>query len=124
LGLNLPGGRRRPAVQSPHFRDFVATYHELRKEKGMTPDMAETIMADASYFGTMMVYKGLADGMVSGSVNTTAPHRAPGPPVHPHQPGFSIVSSVFLMCLKTAAGLRRLRDQPQPPRPSSSPKSP
>jgi phosphate acetyltransferase len=100
LGLNLPGVDVIQPVQSPHFRDFVATYFELRKDKGMTPDMAETILADASYFGTMMVYKGLADGMVSGSVNTTAHTVRPALQFIRTKPGFSIVSSVFLMCLK------------------------
>ena len=100
LGLNLPGVEIIQPVQSPYFRDFVSTYHELRKEKGMTPDMAETIMADSSYFGTMMVYKGLADGMVSGSINTTAHTVRPALQFIRTKPGFSIVSSVFLMCLK------------------------
>ena len=100
LGLNLPGAEIIQPLQSPHFRDFVHAYHELRKDKGMTPDMAETIMADVSYFGTMMVYKGLADGMVSGSVNTTAHTVRPALQFIRTKPGFSIVSSVFLMCLK------------------------
>ena len=100
LGLNLANVEIIQTVQSPHFRDFVNTYYELRKEKGMTPDMAETIMADSSYFGTMMVYKGLADGMVSGSINTTAHTVRPALQFIRTKPGFSIVSSVFLMCLK------------------------
>ncbi len=100
LGLNLAQVEIVQPVQSPHFRDFVATYAELRKAKGMTPDMAETIMADSSYFGTMMVYKGLADGMVSGSINTTAHTVRPALQFIRTKPGFSIVSSVFLMCLK------------------------
>ena len=100
LYINLPGVEIIQPVQSPHFRDFVSTYYELRKEKGMTPDMAETILADSSYFGTMMVYKGLADGMVSGSINTTAHTVRPALQFIRTKPGFSIVSSVFLMCLK------------------------
>ena len=100
LGLNLPGVDILQPAKSPHFRDFVETYHDLRKEKGVTPDMAETIMSDVSYFGTMMVYKGLADGMVSGSVNTTAHTVRPALQFIRTKPGFSIVSSVFLMCLK------------------------
>ncbi len=100
LGLNLPNVEIIQPVQSPHFRDFIQTYHELRKDKGMTPDMAETMMADSSYFGTMMVYKGLADGMVSGSINTTAHTVRPALQFIRTKPGFSIVSSVFLMCLK------------------------
>ena len=100
LGLNLANVEITQPVQSPQFRDFVNTYYELRKEKGVTPDMAETIMADSSYFGTMMVYKGLADGMVSGSINTTAHTVRPALQFIRTKPGFSIVSSVFLMCLK------------------------
>ena len=100
LGLNLPGVDILQPAKSPHFRDFVETYHDLRKEKGVTPDMAETILSDVSYFGTMMVYKGLADGMVSGSVNTTAHTVRPALQFIRTKPGFSIVSSVFFMCLK------------------------
>ncbi|MDD2241241.1 MAG: phosphate acetyltransferase [Kiritimatiellae bacterium] len=100
LGLNLPTIDIIQPVKSDHFPDFVETYHQLRKEKGVTPDMAETIMSNASYFGTMMVYKGLADGMVSGSVNTTAHTVRPALQFIRTQPGFSIVSSVFFMCLE------------------------
>ncbi len=100
LGLNLSNVEIIQPLGSPHYRDFVDTYHELRKNKGMTPDMAETIMADPSYFGTMMVHKGLADGMVSGSINTTAHTVRPALQFIRTKPGFSIVSSVFLMCLK------------------------
>ncbi|NLG34663.1 MAG: phosphate acetyltransferase [Lentisphaerae bacterium] len=100
LGLNLPNVEIIQPAKSPHFQDFVHTYAELRKDKGVTPDMAETIMTDVSYFGTMMVFKGLADGMVSGSVNTTAHTVRPALQFIRTKPGFSIVSSVFLMCLK------------------------
>jgi len=100
LGLNLPDVEIVQPNKSPNFRDFVNTYYELRKEKGITPDMAETLMADTAYFGTMMVYKGLADGMVSGSVHTTAHTVRPALQFIRTKPGFSIVSSVFLMCLK------------------------
>jgi phosphate acetyltransferase len=100
LGLNLPNAEIIEPAASPHFRDFVQAYHMLRQEKGVTADMAETIMTDVSYFGTMMVHKGLADGMVSGSVNTTAHTVRPALQFIRTKPGFSIVSSVFLMCLK------------------------
>jgi phosphate acetyltransferase len=100
LGLNLPGVEIIKPRQSKHFKDFVNTYYDLRKNKGITLDMAETMMSDVSYFGTMMVYKGLADGMVSGSVNTTAHTVRPSLQFIRTKPEFSIVSSVFLMCLK------------------------
>nr|HNI26525.1 phosphate acetyltransferase [Leptospiraceae bacterium] len=65
----------------------------------ITPDNARDVMSDASYFGTMMVYKGHADGMVSGSVNTTQHTIRPALEFVKTKPGCSLVSSVFLMCL-------------------------
>jgi phosphate acetyltransferase len=61
--------------------------------------MARDIMADVSYFGTMMVYLGHADGMVSGSIHTTAHTIRPSLEFVKTKPGISIVSSVFFMCL-------------------------
>ncbi len=87
-------------IESPHFNDFVETYYELRKAKGMTMEMARDRMLDTTYFGTMMVHKDLADGMVSGSVNTTAHTVRPALEFIKTKPGFSIVSSIFFMCLK------------------------
>ncbi len=61
--------------------------------------MARDTMVDVSYFGTMMVHRGLADGMVSGSVHTTAHTIRPALEFIKTRPGISIVSSVFFMCL-------------------------
>jgi phosphate acetyltransferase len=72
---------------------------ELRAKKGVTLEQARERVADVSYFGTMMVLEGLADGMVSGSVNTTAHTIRPALEVIKTKPGVSVVSSVFLMCL-------------------------
>lgn len=62
--------------------------------------MAADLMSDISYFGTMMVYKGHADGMVSGAVNTTQHTIRPALQFIKTQPNVSIVSSVFFMCLE------------------------
>jgi phosphate acetyltransferase len=56
---------------SVHFDDYALTYYELRKHKNVNLDMARDRMNDVSYFGTMMIYKGHADGMVSGAAHTT-----------------------------------------------------
>lgn len=56
-------------------------------------------MADGSYFGTMMVQLGLADGMVSGAANTTAHTIRPALEFVKTKPGVSVVSSVFFMGL-------------------------
>jgi phosphate acetyltransferase len=99
LGLTLPGVRIVDPLTSEHRADFAATYHELRKHKGVTADMARDQMGDASYFGTMMIYKGLADGMVSGAAHTTAHTIRPAFEFIRTAPGRKVVSSVFLMCL-------------------------
>ncbi|WP_298366535.1 phosphate acetyltransferase [uncultured Lutibacter sp.] len=87
-------------VQSEFYKDFTETLFELRKNKGLTIDMAEDLMGDVSYFGTMMVHKGLADGMVSGAAHTTGHTILPALQFVKTKPGVSVVSSVFFMCLE------------------------
>ncbi len=99
LGLKVAGAEIIDPVSSPLFKEYCDTYFELRKHKGITPDNARDVMTDSSYFGTMMVYKGHADGMVSGSVNTTQHTIRPALEFVKTKPGCSLVSSVFLMCL-------------------------
>lgn len=84
---------------SERFMDYTTTLYELRKEKGVNMDMAKDMMSDVSYFGTMMVYKGDVDGMVSGAVHTTQHTIRPALQFVKTKPGFSTVSSVFFMCL-------------------------
>ncbi len=86
-------------VNSPYYEDFAKTFYELRKNKGITEEAAHDTVADVSYFGTMMVYKGLADGMVSGATHTTAHTILPAFQIIKTKKDVSIVSSVFFMCL-------------------------
>ncbi len=86
--------------KSSMLDDFIATYLELRKHKGIIEDIARDRMSDTTYFGTMMVYKGYADGMVSGAMNTTAHTLMPAFEFIKTKPGITIASSVFLMCLR------------------------
>ncbi|MBK8953324.1 MAG: phosphate acetyltransferase [Chitinophagaceae bacterium] len=86
-------------IQSPHFVEYVDTLFDLRKKKNISREMAHDLMTDVSYFGTMMVYKGHADGMVSGSVHTTQHTIRPALQFVKTKPGISVVSSVFFMCL-------------------------
>ncbi|MCG6982421.1 MAG: phosphate acetyltransferase [Deltaproteobacteria bacterium] len=99
LGLNLEGAKVVNPAHSEWLADFAKTYYELRKHKGISEEMAADAMTDVSYFGTMMVHKGIADGMVSGSVHTTAHTIRPSFEIIKTKPGCSIVSSVFFMCL-------------------------
>ncbi|HEX5150164.1 MAG TPA: phosphate acetyltransferase [Parafilimonas sp.] len=86
-------------VKSEYFEDYVQTLYELRKHKNIELEMAKDMMTDVSYFGTMMVYKGHADGMVSGAVHTTQHTIRPALQFVKTKPGISVVSSVFFMCL-------------------------
>jgi len=99
LGLDLDEA----SVVSPQDPElverFAAAYAEARAHKGMTLERAREVVTDVSYFGTMMVHLGLADGMVSGAVNTTAHTIRPALEFVKTKPGVSTVSSVFLMCL-------------------------
>jgi phosphate acetyltransferase len=78
---------------------FAEEYVRLRAHKGMVLDIARETVTDVSYFGTMMVQLGLADGMVSGAAHTTAHTIRPGFEIIKTTAGVSVVSSVFLMAL-------------------------
>lgn len=101
LGLNVDSRRLRVInpVESDYFPAYVDTLFELRKSKNISPEAARDLMTDVSYFGTMMVYKGHADGMVSGALHTTQHTIRPALQFVKTKPGISTVSSVFFMCL-------------------------
>lgn len=87
-------------IDSSKYDEYAATYYELRKNKNVTIAMARDLMEDVSYFGTMMVYKGDADGMVSGAAHTTQHTILPALQFIKTKPNSSVVSSVFFMCLE------------------------
>lgn len=86
--------------ESVHFDLYAETLYELRKHKNVNLAMAKDLMIDFSYFGTMMVYKGDADGMVSGAEHTTQHTILPALQFIKTKPEASIVSSVFFMLLE------------------------
>lgn len=86
--------------ESSRLAHYAQTLHQLRQHKGITLEAAHDYLMDVSYFGTMMVYEGDADAMVSGAVHTTQHTVRPALQIIKAKPGFSIVSSVFLMCLE------------------------
>lgn len=100
MGLFLEDVEIIDPLESAYLERFAERFVELRKHKGATEAIALDLMHDVSYFGTMMVYEGLADGMVSGAVHTTAHTIRPALQFIRTKPGCSTVSSVFLMCLK------------------------
>jgi phosphate acetyltransferase len=84
---------------SDKLEGYAQTLCELRKAKGLSLEMARDLMHDVSYFGTMMVFKNEADGMVSGAAHTTQHTIRPALQFVKTKPGINTVSSVFFMCL-------------------------
>lgn len=100
IGLDLNKVKVINPVEYLHFDDYAETLYELRKHKNVNLVMAKDLMEDVSYFGSMMVYKGDADGMVSGAIHTTQHTIIPALQFIKTKPDASIVSSVFFMCLE------------------------
>ncbi|HEX8377346.1 MAG TPA: phosphate acetyltransferase [Pedobacter sp.] len=102
LGLTLDSERVQiiDPANSEYYETYVETLFDLRKNKNVTREMARDLMTDVSYFGTMMVYKGHADGMVSGATHTTQHTIRPALQFIKTRPGISTVSSTFFMCLE------------------------
>ncbi|MDJ1134817.1 phosphate acetyltransferase [Streptomyces iconiensis] len=104
VGAAPPVGTRATARivdphESPLRERFAEVYAQLRAHKGVTYELAHDVVADVSYFGTLMVQEGLADGMVSGAAHSTAATVRPAFEIIKTRPEASIVSSVFFMCL-------------------------
>ena len=101
LGLNWTPERIQiiSPKKSPNYEAYWKKLYEIRKEKGMTEAQAQELMLDVSYFGTMMVFMGDADGMVSGAVNSTAHTIRPSLQFVKTKKGVKTVSSVFFMIL-------------------------
>ena len=99
LGADISGAAIIDPSSSSLREGFAADYAGLRAHKGVTLDQARDRVVDPSYFGTLMVHQGLADGMVSGCITTTAHTIRPALEIVRTAPDVSVVSSVFLMCL-------------------------
>ena len=82
--------------------EYAAAFAELRKKKGVTLPEAMEQMNDATYFGTMMVKMGDADGLVSGACHSTANTLRPALQILKTAPGTKLVSAFFIMCTDKA----------------------
>ena len=100
LNLRLDGVTVIDPTRSEWFDEYADEYYRLRKHKKITLENARDVMSDVSYFGTMMVHRGQADGMVSGAIHTTGATIRPAFEIIKTRAGVSIVSSVFFMCLE------------------------
>ncbi|MEW2630909.1 phosphate acetyltransferase [Streptomyces sp. NPDC048389] len=99
LGIDLSAAQLIDPATSELRQSFAERYAALRAHRGVTVELAYDVVADVNYFGTLMVQQGLADGMVSGSVHSTAATIRPAFEIIKTKPEASIVSSVFFMCL-------------------------
>ncbi len=99
LGLNLEAAHIIDPTSDKLREAYAKRYMELRAKKCPTWEAAYDLMADASYFGTMMVQEGHAHGMVSGSIHTTAHTLRPALEFVKTMEGVKIASSIFFMCL-------------------------
>ncbi|MEU4191874.1 phosphate acetyltransferase [Kribbella sp. NPDC026611] len=99
VGVDVSAARVIDPEHDELAEQLAAELHRLRQHRGVDLDRARELVKDVSYFGTMMVQLGLADGMVSGAVHTTAHTIRPALEVVKTVPGVSVVSSVFFMCL-------------------------
>lgn len=99
LELDLGGAHLVDPNQGNRLEEFAEEFAEIRKSKGLSLDEARETMKDISYYATMMVHKGLADGMVSGAAHTTAHTIKPSFQIIKTKPGTSVVSSIFLMVM-------------------------
>ncbi|MFF2366192.1 phosphate acetyltransferase [Streptomyces sp. NPDC058122] len=99
LGIDVSATQLIDPQTSPLRDSFAEKYAGLRAHKGVTVELAYDVVADVNYFGTLMVEEGLADGMVSGAVHSTAATIRPAFEIIKTKPESRIVSSVFFMCL-------------------------
>ena len=97
--LDLSGAQFIDISTSEYFDDFASTLFELRKAKGMSKDEAKELISRPEYFGTMLVYKGIAHAMVSGAKTTTADTIRPALQFVKMKDGISTVSGAFVMVL-------------------------
>ena len=101
--LELSGVQFIDISTSEYFDDFASTLFELRKAKGMSKDEAKELILRPEYFGTMLVYKGIAHAMVSGAKTTTADTIRPALQFVKMKDDISTVSGAFVMVLGGAS---------------------
>lgn len=96
-GLDISKAKIVDPETSDRFEEFSSAFYEMRKAKGITPEKAKEIIKDHLYWGVMMVKMGLADGMVSGAIHSTADTLRPALQILKTAPGTKLVSAFFVM---------------------------
>ena len=99
--IDVPGATVIDPRRAERKQAYAEKFAELRAKKGVTLPEAMEQMNDATYFGTMMVKMGDADGLVSGACHSTANTLRPALQILKTAPGTKLVSAFFIMCTKT-----------------------
>ena len=100
LNVNLEKAKIIDPSTSPKLEEYVKTFMELRKDKGITYEEAKKTISDPIYYGPMMIFKGDADGEVSGAEHTTADTVRPALQIVKTSPGISVVSGGMIVVTK------------------------
>lgn len=101
LGLDISKATIIDPTHSPLLQPYIEAFYKMRQSKGMSMNSAIDAMSHSTYFATMMVHNGDADGMVSGAIHTTQDTILPALQIIKTIPSISLVSSLFFMCLDT-----------------------
>ena len=99
--IDVPGVTVIDPKCGPKHEEYAQKFAELRAKKGVTIEQARAQMNDATYYGTMMVKMGDADGLVSGACHSTADTLRPALQILKTAPGTKLVSAFFIMCTQT-----------------------
>ena len=99
--IDVPGVTVIDPKCGPKHEEYAQKVAELRAKKGVTIEQARAQMNDATYYGTMMVKMGDADGLVSGACHSTADTLRPALQILKTAPGTKLVSAFFIMCTQT-----------------------
>ena len=82
---------------SEKTEQYANLLYELRKNKGMTPELAAQQVLNPLYFGCLIIKSGDADGQISGALSTTGETLRPALQIIKCSPGISCVSGAMLM---------------------------
>ncbi len=96
-GLDISGAQVIDPETSDKTAGYADKFYEMRKKKGMTPEVAAETVKNTLYFGVMMVNEGEADGMVAGACNSSANVIRPSLQILKTKPGTKLVSAFFVI---------------------------
>ena len=95
-GINIANFEILDPENYDRWDEMVEAFVERRNGKA-TKEQAEEILKDVNYFGTMLTYMGITEGMVSGAIHSTGDTVRPALQIIKTKPGVSRTSGAFLM---------------------------